>query len=184
MPEPAPLRITHSKLKPRPRSAGQWKNARLFVLMYGSISFSKSTNGICGQSRPEEGNCSRLSPVYMVIVTPNCLRFERQLARRAFSLARARAGSNIAARIAMMAMTTSNSIRVKPDPAAAWPRLETGLSILKATARSYELFDELQTLSPPFQPTLSARLLLEPEASSRRAVVAVMWIGEDVCEFP
>ena len=37
-----------------------------------------------------------------------------QLVRLACSLALARAGNSIAARIAMMAMTTSSSIKVKP----------------------------------------------------------------------
>jgi hypothetical protein len=37
-----------------------------------------------------------------------------QLARLAFSLALASAGNNIAARMAMIAMTTSNSIKVNP----------------------------------------------------------------------
>src|ERR1043166_5132138 len=35
--------------------------------------------------------------------------------RRAFSLARAKAGNSIAARMAMIAMTTKSSIRVKPS---------------------------------------------------------------------
>ena len=42
----------------------------------------------------------------------------RQEAAMAFSLALAKAGRSIAARIAMMAITTSNSIRVK-----AWRKL-------------------------------------------------------------
>ena len=37
-----------------------------------------------------------------------------QLARRAASRARANAGSRIAAKMPMMAMTTNNSIKVKP----------------------------------------------------------------------
>src|ERR1035438_4319421 len=44
----------------------------------------------------------------------SCLRLLRQLACWAFDLARAKAGSRRAARIAMMAITTSNSINVKP----------------------------------------------------------------------
>src|SRR6266480_1314527 len=42
--------------------------------------------------------------------------FDLQTARWAFSLARAKAGSSKAARIAMMAITTSSSIRVKAEP--------------------------------------------------------------------
>ncbi len=44
--------------------------------------------------------------------TPTCLRLLKQLERRAFSLARAKTGNRIAARIAIIAMTTSNSIKV------------------------------------------------------------------------
>jgi hypothetical protein len=39
-----------------------------------------------------------------------CFKFDWQDARRAFSLALANTGNRIAARIAIMAMTTSNSI--------------------------------------------------------------------------
>src|SRR5947209_8324093 len=45
---------------------------------------------------------------------PICLQFERQVVARAFSRAWAKPGKRIAARMAMMAMTTSSSIRVKP----------------------------------------------------------------------
>jgi hypothetical protein len=40
--------------------------------------------------------------------------FERQVDWRAFSRARANTGNRMAAKMAIMAMTTSNSIRVKP----------------------------------------------------------------------
>src|ERR1035437_8564778 len=43
-----------------------------------------------------------------------CLKLLRHWMRLAFSLAFARAGNNMAARMAIMAMTTSSSIRVKP----------------------------------------------------------------------
>jgi len=49
----------------------------------------------------------------MFIPMPICLRLFTQAMRLAFSLAEARAGNSNAARIAMMAMTTSSSIRVK-----------------------------------------------------------------------
>src|SRR5262249_17495472 len=45
---------------------------------------------------------------------PSCFICEAHCVRRALDLAEASAGSNNAARIAMMAMTTSNSIKVKP----------------------------------------------------------------------
>src|SRR5437867_2085882 len=46
---------------------------------------------------------------------PICREFERQVAARAFSRAWAKTGNRIAARMAMIAMTTSSSISVKPD---------------------------------------------------------------------
>src|ERR1700722_15738892 len=59
------------------------------------------------------GRLSLLSSVYMCNARPNCLRLFMQLARLAFSLADASAGKSIAARMAMMAMTTSSSMSVK-----------------------------------------------------------------------
>src|ERR1700733_10009505 len=56
---------------------------------------------------------SLLSGEYIWSDNPHCRKLETQFARFAFSLALASAGSSIAARMAMMAMTTSNSIRVK-----------------------------------------------------------------------
>ena len=50
----------------------------------------------------------------MMLASPHCLRLLVQEMRLARSLALASAGSSKAARIAMMAMTTSNSIKVKP----------------------------------------------------------------------
>src|SRR5664279_1240518 len=49
---------------------------------------------------------------------PNCICFKlfMQEIRRARSLAVANAGNSMAARMAMMAMTTSSSIKVKPPP--------------------------------------------------------------------
>src|SRR5689334_16430339 len=44
---------------------------------------------------------------------PNCFMFERSLACRAFSRAWAKTGKRIAARIAIIAITTSSSINVK-----------------------------------------------------------------------
>src|SRR5713101_4321526 len=50
----------------------------------------------------------------MVTATPSCFRLLAHWLRRACSLARAKTGKRMAARMAMMAITTSNSIRVKP----------------------------------------------------------------------
>jgi hypothetical protein len=49
----------------------------------------------------------------MLMAVPHCLRLLPHWALKAAVLARFRAGSNIAARMAMMAMTTSSSMRVK-----------------------------------------------------------------------
>ena len=54
------------------------------------------------------------SLAYILNTNPNCFRLLAQLARRAASRARAKAGRRMAARIPMMAMTTNNSISVKP----------------------------------------------------------------------
>src|SRR5438093_13010489 len=48
----------------------------------------------------------------MSMARPHCLDCERQAACRAFSRAWAKTGNKMAARIAMMAITTSSSIRV------------------------------------------------------------------------
>ena len=58
--------------------------------------------------------CPRDSFEYIFKDRAICFRLFAQDARRAASRARARAGRSIAARIPMMAMTTSNSIRVNP----------------------------------------------------------------------
>src|SRR5215469_10425361 len=57
---------------------------------------------------------------YIWIDKPHCLKLERQFARLAFAFALANAGSNMAARIAMIAITTNSSISVNA------PRLRRG----------------------------------------------------------
>ncbi len=49
---------------------------------------------------------SSLSDTYCMMPGPICLRLLAQLVRRAFSRARAKVGNSMAARIAIMAMTT------------------------------------------------------------------------------
>src|ERR1051326_5492180 len=58
------------------------------------------------------GKASPLSKAQVLKDNPTCLRLLVQLIRCARALARANAGSNIAARMAIMAITTSNSINV------------------------------------------------------------------------
>src|SRR5258706_104735 len=61
------------------------------------------------------GNKSPLSSEYMITARPICFSLLTQLIASALSFALLNAGSSMAARMAMMAMTTSNSIRVNAD---------------------------------------------------------------------
>src|SRR5262252_2138636 len=66
------------------------------------------------RSMPRElsGKKSRLSPAYILIARPHCFKLLAHCALTAAALALLKAGSNIAARIAIIAMTTSSSIKV------------------------------------------------------------------------
>ena len=55
-----------------------------------------------------------MSPAYITQMMDSCLRLLTHWIDSALALALASAGNNKLARIAMIAMTTSNSIRVKP----------------------------------------------------------------------
>src|SRR5262245_12218367 len=57
---------------------------------------------------------SLLSVTYMFWANPNCLLLLTHCVRTALSFALERAGSSIAARMAMIAITTKSSINVKP----------------------------------------------------------------------
>src|SRR3954465_5570003 len=59
------------------------------------------------------GRASRLSSAYMCRLRPSCFSLFMQVTRIALSFAFASAGNSIAARMAMMAITTNNSISVK-----------------------------------------------------------------------
>src|ERR1041385_3914294 len=59
------------------------------------------------------GFWSLLSSAHVRMANPTCLRLFVQLIRCARALARANAGKSIAARMAIIAMTTNSSIRVK-----------------------------------------------------------------------
>src|ERR1022692_1666742 len=86
--------------------------------MLSAIVLGKSQGSFPNGSAPAgkilRGRLSRLSSAYIRSARPICLRLFMQLARLAFSLAVASAGNSIAARMAMMAMTTRSSIKVKP----------------------------------------------------------------------
>ena len=62
----------------------------------------------------QSGNLSWLSPAYMSVARHNWCSLFLHWVSLAFSLALASAGNSRAASMAMIAMTTSNSIRVKP----------------------------------------------------------------------
>src|SRR5438445_967338 len=57
----------------------------------------------------------------MCSAVPNCLQLLRQVVWRAESRAWAKTGNRIAAKMAMMAMTTRSSMRVKPHRARSGP---------------------------------------------------------------
>src|SRR5262245_48403514 len=61
------------------------------------------------------GNLFSLSSTYMCMAKANCFTFDIQLIWRARSFALARAGKRSPARMAMMAITTNNSIKVKAE---------------------------------------------------------------------
>ena len=67
-----------------------------------------------GMSPPDSGNSSPFSSANIFSPRPIWRRFELQLVVHAFCLADESAGSSSAARMAMMAMTTSSSISVNP----------------------------------------------------------------------
>src|SRR5258706_15645560 len=79
------------------------------ILKYQSLGFTAGQGAVF-----KGGRKSLLSPAYIIIASPICLLLLRQTIALALDLALASAGSNIAARIAMIAMTTNNSMRVKP----------------------------------------------------------------------
>src|ERR1051326_6635171 len=66
------------------------------------------------KSIPSElsGKKSLLSPPYMLMAVPHCLRLLLHWARMAEALALPSAGKSIAAKMAIMAMTTRSSMRV------------------------------------------------------------------------
>src|SRR6267142_7067264 len=61
------------------------------------------------------GKKSLLSPEYMITARPICFSLLKQLIPSARSFALLNAGSSMAARMAIMAMTTSNSINVNAE---------------------------------------------------------------------
>lgn len=67
-----------------------------------------------------------------MVAKPNCRRLLKQLIRLAFDFARPKAGNNIAAKMAIIAITTNNSINVKASRLVLRPAdldLATGRNI-------------------------------------------------------
>src|SRR5258708_37030339 len=87
------------------------------------------------------GKLSRLSVAYIVNARPHCFRLLMQFVRLARSFAFAKAGKSIAARIAIMAMTTSNSISVKPLLLAPRRMFRHPAARKGSTARGLVCFD-------------------------------------------
>ena len=65
---------------------------------------------------------------------PICFRLFRQEIRCAWSLDLDKAGNSKAARMAMMAITTSNSIKVKPRPHRTARQLRLNLAFTNRTS--------------------------------------------------
>src|SRR6185436_21192679 len=85
------------------------------------------------------GKYSVWSPAYIINASPICLLLLTHAIPFALPLALDSAGSSIAARIAMIAITTSNSISVKP-----FARFPTG----RLRARSFTGSGHLQPFAP------------------------------------
>src|SRR6476660_8896228 len=72
--------------------------------------------------------------MYIATQRPTCLLLERQVVWRALSRAWAKTGKRIAARMAIMAITTSSSIKVKP--VGCFLRIDPPLGARPAATRS------------------------------------------------
>src|SRR5262245_54929234 len=111
------------------------------------------------------GNELLKSPAYILTAKPHCLQLLVQRVFSALAFARARAGSNRLARIAMIAMTTNNSIKVKPsmDPVPARTGLFIGVSVYDLPNAIWSILIWLAYPDPPdpgrFKKTPGARRL-------------------------
>src|ERR1043165_1245677 len=85
------------------------------ILKYQSFGFTAGQGAVFSG-----GRLSPLSPAYMTSARLICLLLLRQVTALALALALASAGSNNAARMAIIAITTSNSIKVKPALNCWW----------------------------------------------------------------
>src|SRR5207237_9883521 len=80
---------------------------------------------VVNSKRRIRGSASSQSWAYMIIARPICLKFDWHVDERALSRAWAKTGNNIAARMAIIAITTSSSISVKPERPGRRHRIAT-----------------------------------------------------------
>src|SRR5437870_1602127 len=95
--------------------------------------------------------------MYIISALPICCMFDRQAALRALSRAWAKTGTRIAARIAMIAITTSSSISVKPFVRVRMGAPSQGVTTLRRGRREGSLLGA----GAPVAPDLLAQLLVE-----------------------
>ena len=131
----------------------------------------RSTKGAWGQPLPEKGNVSRLSPVYSVITSPTCFKLEVQAIRCALAFALDNAGRSIAARMAMIAITTSSSINVKAME-IFWTRIVFGMVALQD---SFHYDDTNQLLSELWQTIHAIYSAAHAERAGSRSDYASTW---------
>src|SRR5215212_3684496 len=92
----------------------------------------------------------------MVAVT-SCFIFERQTERRACSRAWAKTGKRIAARIAMIAITTSNSMSVKPRRAGIGTLPERRSFVARSQRAEIAKEKDIETVRVPRGPCPAAK---------------------------
>ena len=88
--------------------------------------------------RQQRKNALLWSSAYMVAARPICFKLAMHRVRFPCSLALAKAGNSRPAKIAMMAMTTSSSIRVKPARLATAPPTAHGTTLGLTTREQFE----------------------------------------------
>src|ERR1039458_2370300 len=102
--------------------------------------------------------------MYCVQARPSCLLLLVQLACRAFSRALANTGNRIAARIAMMAMTTSNSISVNALRFGTMDSSATAIGRCRSIRQGAVLHGVAQRTS---RAAMISRFILDPRCADR-----------------
>jgi hypothetical protein len=120
------------------------------------------------------GKKSRLSPAYILMASPHCFRLLAHCARIADAFALARAGSNIAARMAIMAITTNNSIKVN----AFWLKRFSDKTEVRVHGQFTQLGMTRIRLTQQYEPDL---LSLQVHCTSNRTLGASQLLTEGAC---